>query len=165
MLDMLNRQQTGSRIGSLKADPLFPVSLLIPVPLLGDIVNSVCRSFVLDTYGGVTAALKRAFALQPAVEDRSVQVVIEVTKLGRRTGFWRLVSGVRKGGLVPIQECERDKTVDSQKAVPAIHQDAFPNFLSYQSIATVFPSPPVPIGGERNWTGATPPFLPPGSAR
>ena len=36
--------------------------------LLGDIVNSVCRSFVLDIYGGVTAALKRAFTLQTAVE-------------------------------------------------------------------------------------------------
>ena len=45
-------------------------------------MNSVCRSFVLDTYGGVTAALKRPFMLQPAVEDRSVQVVID----GERTG-------------------------------------------------------------------------------
>ena len=63
-------------------------------------MNSVCRSFVLDTYGGVTAPLKRAFALQPAVEDRSVQVVIEITTLGRRKGFWSLVSGVRKGDFV-----------------------------------------------------------------
>ena len=32
---------------------------------------------VLDTYGGVTAALKRAVELQPAAEGRSFQVVIE----------------------------------------------------------------------------------------
>ena len=63
-------------------------------------MNSVCRSFVLDIYGGVTAALKRAFTLQTAVEDRSVQVVIEITTLGRRKDSWKLVSGVRKGGLV-----------------------------------------------------------------
>lgn len=36
---------------------------------------------VLDTYGGVTAALKRVFAVQPAVKDRPIQVVID----GERT--------------------------------------------------------------------------------
>ena len=73
MFDVLNRQQNRF----LKTDSLFPFRLLFSVPLLGDIVNSVCRSFVLDTYGEVTAALKRAFTLQPAVENRSVQVVID----------------------------------------------------------------------------------------
>ena len=63
-------------------------------------MNSVCRSFVLDIFGGVTAALKWVFTLQAAVEDRSVQVVIEITTLGRRKDSWKLVSSVRKGGLV-----------------------------------------------------------------
>ena len=48
-------------------------------------MNSVCRSFVLDTYDGVTAALKRAFTLQPAVEDRSVQVAIDGDSNGPAT--------------------------------------------------------------------------------
>ena len=48
-------------------------------------MNSVCRSFVLDTYDGVTAALNRAFTLQPAVEDRSVQVAIDGDSNGLAT--------------------------------------------------------------------------------
>ena len=55
---------------------------------------------LLNACGGVTAALKRPVELQPAAEGRSVQVVIGVTILDRRKGFSRLVSAVRKGGLV-----------------------------------------------------------------
>ena len=61
----------------LNTNALFPDSLLLSVPMLADNVNSVGRSFVLHTCGEVTAALKRAFTLQPSVEDRSVQVVID----------------------------------------------------------------------------------------
>ena len=127
-------------------------------------MNSVCRSFVLDTYGGVTAALKRAFALQPAVEDRSVQVVIEITPLGRRAGFWRLVSGVRKGGLLPIQKCERDNPGRFTKSGPDDSQRRFPRSLVLSISCGHIPGSAVPIGGNRRWTGATPPFLFPGSA-
>ena len=128
-------------------------------------MNSICRSFVLDTCGSVTAALKRTFALQPAVEDRSVQVVIEITIRGRRAGFWRLVSGVRKEGLVPIQECERDKLGRFTKSGPDDSQRRFPRSLILSISCGHIPGSAVPIGGERKWTGATPPFLPPGSAQ
>ena len=43
------------------------------------------KARVLDSYGGVTAALKRAFTLQHTVKDRSVQVVIEGDSNGRAT--------------------------------------------------------------------------------
>ena len=133
----------------MKADTLFPVSLLLSVPLLEDIVNSVWRSFVLDTYGGVATALKRAFALQPAVEARSVQVVIEITTLGRRKGFWRLVSGVRKEGLMPIQECETDMRGGFTKSGPDDSPTRLPRslFLSF-SCGRILGSA-VPLGGER----------------
>ena len=90
------------------ATPPTPVSLLRSVPLPGDIVNSVDRSFVLDTNGGVTTALKQAFALQPAVEHRSVQVVIEITTLDRRKVIRDSFRVCVKGVSCPIRECEWD---------------------------------------------------------
>ena len=61
-------------------------------------MNSVCRSFVLDTCGEVTTALKRAFMLQPVVEGRSVQVVLGGDSNGRTTrlleAYFRLVNRV-----------------------------------------------------------------------
>ena len=147
------------------ADPPRPTPFAVPPfhSLLGDIVNSVCRSFVLDTYGGVTTALKRVFALQLAVEDLFIQVVIEITALGRRKGSWRLVSDVRKGGLVPIQECERDIRGGITRIGPGDSQIRFPRSHFFSMNCGHIPGSAVPLG-EIGGGRERPPFLPPGSA-
>ena len=45
------------------------------------------KARIVDSYGGVTAALKRAFTLQTTVKERSVQVVIEGDSNGRAKCF------------------------------------------------------------------------------
>ena len=44
---------------------------------LGNPRTSAMRTALLNSYGGLTAALKRAVELQPAAEDSSFQVVID----------------------------------------------------------------------------------------
>ncbi len=50
---------------------------------------------LLNSYGGVTAALKRAVERQPAVEGRSFQVVID----GERTGQSQRLLEARFGSV------------------------------------------------------------------
>ena len=52
---------------------------------------------------------------------------------------------------------------DSQKAVPSIHKDAFPDLFSFHAVTAPCPGVRGADRGNRRWTGATPPFLLPGS--
>ena len=54
------------------------------------------------------------------------------------------------------------KGVDSQKAVPATHKDTFPDLFASQSVTTLFPASPCPIG-EIGGGRERPPFLLPGA--
>ena len=125
-------------------------------------MNSVCRSFGLDIYGGVTAALKRPFTLQTGVEERSVQVVIEITTLGRRKDSWRLVSRVRKGGLVPIRECEWDKPGGFTRSGLDDSRRRLPRSLCLSASCDHILGSAVPFEGKRNGR-ELPPFFLPGS--
>ena len=110
----------------------------------------------------VSPALKRAFALQPAVEDRSVQVVIETTTLDRRNGFWRLVSGVRKGVSCRSRSVKRTSRVDSQKPIPMIHKYVAPDLIT-PLVVTAISQAPRGRSGEIGGGRERPPFRGPSS--
>ena len=97
------------------------------------------------------------------MEDRSVSVVIEMTTLGRRKDFWRLVSGVRQGVSRPIRECEWDMGGGFTKSGPGDSQTRFPRsfFLS----VSYGPLPPDAGArtGRSEVDGSDPPFLLPAS--
>ena len=87
---------------------------------------------LLNFYGGVTAALKQVIELQPAAESRSFQVLID----GERTRQSQGVNGGSfrlcvTGSPCPIRDVNGTRGVDSQKAVPVIHKDAFPDPLPF----------------------------------
>ena len=85
--------------------------------------------------------------------------------LGSRKGVWRFVSAVCKGGHVAAPGCEWDKQGGFTKSGPGDSQNRVPRsfFLS----VSYGPEPRVggAAPGDRRWTGATPPFLPPGAAK
>ena len=64
----------------------------------------------------------------------------------------------RSGGV------NRTCGVDSQKAVPTIHKDVFPDLFASQSVTAIFPASPC-RSGRSEVDGSDPPLLPPGSAR
>ena len=51
---------------------------------------------LLDSYGGVTAALKRAIELQPLAEDRPFRVVIDSYSTWQSTRLWGSILGLRR---------------------------------------------------------------------
>ena len=78
----------------------------------------------------MTAALKRVVELQPAAEGRSFQVVID----GERTRQSKRLMEARFGCAERESRARSGSVngtlgVDSQKAVPVIHKDAFPDPL------------------------------------
>ncbi len=119
---------------------------------------------LLNFYGGVTAALKRVVELQPAAEGRSFQVVIG----GERTWHSQMLREARfgsakRGSRGRSGSVNGTCAVDSQKAVPKTHKDAFPDLLAFHSVTATFPASPCPIreiGGKRE---RPPPFFLPGA--
>ena len=96
---------------------------------------------LLNSYGRVTAALRRAVEVQPAVEDRSFQVVID----GERTGQTQRPTearfgGASKGSRGRSGSVNGTRRVDSQKAVPVIHKDAFPDLPFLLVVTTRSPN-------------------------
>ena len=85
--------------------------------------------------------------------------------LSSRKGLWRPVSSVRKGGLVPIRECEWDMRGGFTKSGPGDSQLRFPRSLFLSILYGHIPGFDVPARGNRRWTGATPPFRCPVRAR
>ncbi len=66
--------------------------------------------------------------------------------------------GRRKGGLVPIQECEKDKPGGFTKGSPVDSPRGFPRSFCLSCSYAHIPRSAVPIGGDRRWTGAPPLF-------
>ena len=72
---------------------------------------------------------------------------------------------MRKGGLVPVRECEWDMRSRFTKSGPGDSQSRFPRTLCRSCRYGHIPGFAAPARGKRRWKGATPPFSCPVRAR
>ena len=61
--------------------------------------------------------------------------------LGSSKGFWRLVRQGVKGVTWPLRDVNGTHRVDSQKVVPVIHKDAFPDHCAFHAVTALLKRP------------------------
>ena len=122
----------------------------------------VTMLMALDSYGGVTAPLKRAIRWQPlaAAEYRSVGMPIAAHASWRSTTS----SGIKgkEGFAVSIQGCKRDKGHDLHRGSLPTYTSDFPYLLGLLAVTDIFRAPPC-RSGKSEVDGSDPPFFLPGA--